>query len=107
MSRDLAWLGDDGKTVDRFNPEQVARAIVHLFLTGDVVSGLLPLDDLSNPERIAVADPANHDDPNDLSTPEQDRRGAPFYDHIADTWRDTGNRGAAEHAARSTPEQDR
>ena len=40
MSRDLAWLRDDGKTVDRFTPEQVAWGIAHLYDTGDVVSGL-------------------------------------------------------------------
>jgi anaerobic glycerol-3-phosphate dehydrogenase len=45
MSSDLAWLRDDGKTVDRFTPEQVGWAIAHLYLTGDVVSGLPPLDE--------------------------------------------------------------
>jgi hypothetical protein len=43
MSRDLAWLQDDGETVIRLNPEEVAYHITHLYLTGDVVSGLLPL----------------------------------------------------------------
>lgn len=44
MSRDLAWLGDDGVTVNRRStPEQVGWAIAHLYATGDVVSGLPPL----------------------------------------------------------------
>ncbi len=53
MSRDLAWLRDDGTTVDRFNPEQVGWALAHLYQTGDVVSGLPPLP--AQPAR-----PANH-----------------------------------------------
>lgn len=44
MSRDLAWLADDGKTVNRLGPEQVAHALMHLHRTGDVVSGLPPLE---------------------------------------------------------------
>jgi len=43
MSAQLAFLADDGKTVDMLGPEQVAWALVHLYRTGDIVSGLPPL----------------------------------------------------------------
>jgi hypothetical protein len=43
MSRDLAWLDDDGKTVLRLNPEEAGSHIAWLYRTGDVVSGLLAL----------------------------------------------------------------
>lgn len=43
MSRELAWLDDDGQTVTMQGPEFIAAALLHLVETGDVVSGLRPL----------------------------------------------------------------
>lgn len=51
MSRDLAWLDDDGKTVLRLNPEEAGWHIAWLYKTGDVVSGLraLPVAEAAQP----------------------------------------------------------
>lgn len=44
MSQELAWLRDDGKTVEMWDPEHIGWGLAHLYLTGDVVSGLPPLE---------------------------------------------------------------
>ena len=50
MSHGLAFLRDDGQTVDLFTPEQAGWALAHLYLTGDVVSGLPAL---AQPEAVS------------------------------------------------------